>query len=138
LREADAPFWKELTAVNERHLRPKVVDHVAEDLNNVESDCEIENLNDSDISLRNVLEATHQEQPLAQHRGQISESDKGGLTTISAVERLEELPAPEIEGNMNEVDGVEHGRGKRRKTTNRLYSLADFAPHWDNEASDVD
>jgi hypothetical protein len=109
LREADTPFWKELTAVNERHSRPKVVDHVAEDLNDVESDCEIKHLDDSDISLWNVLEATHQEQPLAQHRGRISESDKGGLTTISAAERLEELLAPEIEGNVNEADGVEHG-----------------------------
>jgi hypothetical protein len=109
LCEADTPFWKELTAVNKRHLRPKVVDHVAEDLNDVESDCEIEHLDNSDISLWNVLEATHQEQPLAQHRGRISESDKGGLTTISAAERLEELPAPEIEGNVNEADGVEHG-----------------------------
>jgi hypothetical protein len=59
------------------------------------------------------------------------------LTTISAVEKLEELPVPEIEGSKNKMD-VGHGRGKRRKIANRLYSLADFAPHWDNEASDVD
>jgi hypothetical protein len=76
LCEADGPFWQELTAVNRRDLRPKVADQVAEDLNDVESDCEVENLDDSDISLQNVVEATHHEEPSPQRRRHISKSEK--------------------------------------------------------------
>ncbi len=55
------------------------------------------------------------------------------MTTVADAEKLDEVPIPIKEGETR--DG---GWGKRKKTANRLYGLADFAQHWDNEASDVE
>jgi hypothetical protein len=54
-------------------------------------------------------------------------------------EYLDEIPV-QIEGENSVAmpDEEAGGRGKRKKTTNRLYNLADFTQHWDNDTSDVD
>lgn len=138
LRDTNAPFWQELTAPRTHDAKLNVGDNVVEDLDQIESDVENEDLDDSDISVKTVLRVAHQGELSTRRQGHISKHKNGGLTTISAAERLDELPVAEVEGNTEEVDARGAGRGKRKKTANRLYSLSDFAPHWDNEGSDIE
>ena len=68
--------------VNERHLGPNVAEDVAEDL---EPESEEEDLDDSDISLKHVLKATHWAKisPIAR-RKRAAKGEKGGLATLTA------------------------------------------------------
>jgi hypothetical protein len=116
--------------VNLRYGRPEEGDVVAED--DLPDPNEEEELDDSDVSLTDILSATHREEPPTQCRGRITKHEKGGLMMIADAENLDELLMVEEK----EVEG--EGRGKQKKTANRLYSLTDFARHWDNENSDVD
>jgi hypothetical protein len=127
-----------LTAPRTRDAKLDIEGDVVEDLDKIESDVDNEDLDDSEISVKTVLNVAHQEEMPTRHQGRISKNKNGGLTTISAAERLDELPVAEVVGNTEEVDARETGRGKRKKTANRLYSLSDFAPHWDNEGSDIE
>jgi hypothetical protein len=72
-------------------------------------------------------------------RGRIASRENGGLMTTADAEQLDEIPKA-VEGmEAGEAgEAEEGGRGKRKKTANTMYSLADFAQHWDNEASDVE
>ena len=128
LREQDAPFWNELTTVNPRnaHAKPKTDEVVAEDVMPEPEDDE-EHLDDTDISLQDVVTATHQDDRPKKH---VAIHPKGGLTRIADAEKLDELPM--IDEGVKAVEG----RGKRQRTANRQY--ADFSRHWDNEESDVD
>jgi hypothetical protein len=129
LREKDPAFWKELTTPNPRYAEPEVGEIVAEDiLPDLDDE---EELDDTDVSLREVIAATHHEEGPAKRRGRVVNDERGGLTTVADAEQLDELPLA-VDG------GEEEGRGKRKKRPNRLYSLVDFARHWDNEGSDIE
>ena len=129
LHHTNDPFWTELNCPNARHLRPLTDAIVVEDIiTNPEDEDEID---DSAVSLQNVVVATHRK-PMHKKSSRISVQENGGLATTTDAENIN-IPVTADE----EVE-VEEGRGKRRKTANRLYRLADFARHWDNEASDVE
>ena len=51
---------------------------------------------------------------------------------VAAAEQLNDVTDPEG------AEEKEAGRGKRKKTANRLYNLTDFARHWDDHGSDVE
>ena len=128
LRTANPEFWTALTSVNARRAKPSKTE-----IEDIMPDPDEDDLDDSDISFGDVLSATHQEEPAGLRRGRINERKHGGLTTVADAEQLDEVPIP-----INEEETTHGGRGKRMKTANRLYRLADFARHWDNEASDVE
>jgi hypothetical protein len=128
LRTANPEFWTALTTVSARRAKPSKTE-----IEDIIPEPDEEDLDDSDISFNDVLSATHREEPSSLRRGRISKQERGGLTTVADAEKLDEVPIPIKEGETR--DG---GRGKRKKTANRLYGLADFARHWDNEASDVE
>jgi hypothetical protein len=131
-RENDPKFWEELTRVNPRQTRPTAAICIEDSIPEPEQDDE--QLDDTDISLQDVLAATHHEELPAKRRGRTSINEQGGLTAGANAENLDELPVVDNEG----VEPVEGGRGKRRKTANKLYSSAAFTRHWDNDQSDVD
>ena len=127
-RENDPKFWEELTQVNPRQMRPTA--SCVEDII-PEPEQDAAQLDDMDISLQDVLAVTHHEELPVKRQGQTSIKEQGGLTAGTDAENLDETPVVENE----EVEG---GRGKRRKTANKLYSSAAFTHHWDNDESDVD
>lgn len=129
LRTVNPEFWTALTTVSARRAKPSRTE--IEDM--VPEPDEEDNLDDSDISLNDVLSATHQEEPSSLRRGRISKRERGGLTTVADAEKLDNVPIL-----INEGETKDGGRGKRTRTANRLYCLADFARHWDNEASDIE
>jgi hypothetical protein len=57
LRDEDPEFWKELTAGDRKLVVGAVVDK------DMEADIDDANLDDTDISLRDVIMATHQKGP---------------------------------------------------------------------------
>jgi hypothetical protein len=130
LRTTNNPFWIELNVVPNRHPRPVVVGNVAKDIvPNHEDD---DSLDDSDISLCDVVKTTHKKPVDNKRCGRITAGENGGLTTVTDAKSLDQVPKP-LEGE----EGKE-GRGRRKKTANRLYHLSDFARHWDNDGSDIE
>ena len=127
-QENDPKFWEELTQVNPRQMRPTVI-CVEDFIPGPEQDDA--QLDDTDISLQDVLAVTHREELPVKRWGRTSIKAQGGLTPGADAENLDEAPVVENE----EVEG---GRGKRRKTANKLYSSAAFTRHWDHDESDVD
>jgi hypothetical protein len=132
LRTKNDPLWIELTSPDACHLRPVTGAIEAEDIVNLVDD--EETLDDSDVSIKDVLAATHRK-PISTQQGKrrVLTAENGGLLAAVDAENIEELPVEEGENEQEDV-----GRGKRRKTANRLYSLADFERHWDSEASDAE
>jgi hypothetical protein len=128
LRATDDPFWAELTRANPRPVTGAVI---VEDLIAIPEG--EEELDDSDVNLRDVIAATHREAVPKQHRRRTFTLENGGLVSAADAENIEEIPKPVEEGEEEDI-----GRGKRKKTANRLYHLSDFARHWDNEASDIE
>jgi hypothetical protein len=127
LRATDDPFWAELTCTNPRPVTGAVV---VEDIEIPEAE---EELDDSDVNLRDVIAATHREAVPERRRGRTFILENGGLVSAADAENIEEIPKP-----VEEREAEDIGRGKRKKTANRLYHLSDFARHWDNEASDIE
>jgi hypothetical protein len=121
-------FWAELNTVNHRH--PRLVTGAVVEEDNIPNPEDEDDLDDNDVSLRDVIAVTHQEPVTKQHRRCTSLRENGGLTTVTDAEQLEEMPKP--------LKVEEEGRGKRKKTANTLYRLSDFTRHWDNEGSDVE
>jgi hypothetical protein len=122
------PFWNELNRVNDHHPRPVTGAVIAEDI--IANPEDEDELDDSDIRLKDVVAATHKK-PIRDHgHKRISTDENGGLMAAVDVENIDEVPKA--------VEGVdeEEGRGKRKKTANKLYRLSDFTRHWDEEASD--
>jgi hypothetical protein len=93
----------------------------------MEADIDDANLDDTDISLRDVIMATHQKGPRG-HASTTTEKDSGLQSTAEA-ESLDSLPKP-----VEEEEKANTGWGKRQGTANRLYKLNDFA----GKASDVE
>jgi hypothetical protein len=58
------------------------------------------------------------------------------MTNMDA-ERLDVAPEPMKGDVVEEREGEEEGRGKRKRTANKLYSLMSFTQHWDNEGSNI-
>lgn len=135
LRTSNDPFWTELTRVNPRHQRPAtsaiVVEDMIPDLDNTDE------LDDTDVSLHDIIAATHQKDVPAMLDGRIASRENGGLMTTTDAENLDEIPKSAEEGEGGQR-AEEEGRGKRKKKANMLYRLEDFARHWDNETSDVE
>jgi formate dehydrogenase assembly factor FdhD len=128
LRTANDPFWSELNSPNPRADLHLTTGHVvAEDI--VPDPDDEDAVDDSDVSLQDVIAATHQDLPAKRRRQHISTRDNGGLVTNTDAEDINQSASIEAE---------EEGRGKRKKKKNTLYCLADFKRHWDNEASDVE
>jgi hypothetical protein len=126
LRDDDPEFWSQLTRADEKLVVGAVVDE------DVVPDVDHGNLDDTDVSLRDVVIATHQK---GRPRGRVLKTieEDGGLRSTAEAELLDSLPkVVEDEGP------AKTGRGKRQRTANRLYKLDDFARHWDNESSDVE
>jgi hypothetical protein len=128
------PFWSELTKPNTRHPRPITAAIVTEDL--IEDPEHEEELDDSDVSLRDVMATTHNQPVPRKHRA--AARPNGGLTTIADAEKLDQIPEPVEGGGTAGEEAAEEGKGKRNRKPNRLYNLAHFARHWDNEGSDVE
>jgi hypothetical protein len=134
LRTKSDPFWLELNTVTPRHTRPATSACVVEDLFLEPEDEEA--LDDSDVSLKDVVAATHRDETPTRNQGRrISTHDNGGLMAMVDAEDIDALPrATEGEGEQK----AEEGRGKRKKRANTLYRFSDFTRHWDNEAYDVE
>ena len=128
LRTADDPFWAELTHANPRPVTGAVV---VEDM--IEIPEGEEDLDDSNVNLRDVIAATHREAVPKRRHGRTFTLENGSLVSAADAENIEEIPKAVEEGEAEDI-----GRGKQKKTANRLYHLSDFARHWDNEASDVE
>jgi hypothetical protein len=131
LRTANNPFWIELNSPNPRNPHSTTGDNVVEDIMlNPDND---EDLDDSDVSLQDVITATHQDLPAPKRCGRckVSAQENSGLMTTTDVEDINQMLPVSIEVK-------EEGRGKRKKTANMLYCLGDFKRHWDNEASDIE
>lgn len=128
LRTKNDPFWAELTCADARHKCPETETIVVEDL--IPDPDDEEELDDSDVSLHDVIAATHQT-PQAVHKrhGRASVRENGGLETTTNAEQMDEAPRP-MEGGEGE------GRGKRKKVANRQF--ADFSRHWDQDTSDIE
>jgi hypothetical protein len=130
LHEANDPFWLELTTPSRQHQSPVTDAVVAEDAQpDVDGD-----LDDSAVNLNDVLAATHKKPMSKKKARQILPHENGGLLLVADAEQLN-TELPELEEGRKEDDV---GRGKRRKTMNRLYRLDDFARHWDNDGSDIE
>jgi hypothetical protein len=131
LHAKNDPFWQELTQVSSRHQAPVVGPVVFEDM--IE-EVDEEEMDDSDVSLQKVIEATHRDH--VPERTAIRET--GGLMVQAEAEDLDIVPEPLEEGKDELGEGEGAGRVKRKRTANRLYKLADFKRHWDEEASDIE
>jgi hypothetical protein len=126
LRDDDPEFWSQLTRTDGKLVVGAVVDE------DMVPDVDDGNLDDTDVSLRDVVIATHRK---GRPRGRVLKTieEDGGLRSTAKAESLDSLPkAVEDEGPANA------GCGKRQRTANKLYKLDDFARHWDNESSDVE
>ena len=127
------PLWSELTKPNTRHPRPITPAIITEDL--IEDPEHEEELDNSDVSLCDVIATTHN-QPVPHKRRAVSHPN-GGLTTMGDAERLDVVP--ELEGGgLGGEEEAEEGKEKIKQKPNRLYNLADFVRHWDNDGSDVE
>jgi hypothetical protein len=77
-----------------------------------------EHLNDSDISVKDVLKATHHEPMPSKKKNQMASCLNGDLVIMAAAEMLEEVP------NLAESDGVNKDlKGKQKRMANCLYNL---------------
>ena len=103
------PFWIELNCLNPCHPHPLTDPVILENI--IPNPEDEEDLDDSDVSLRDVIVETHQE-PAPKRCGCISKQDNGGLATKTDAENIEKLPNPgPVEGGVEE----EGGRGKQKK-----------------------
>jgi len=132
LRDKKDPFWDELTRENPCHQQPLTAAVVDEDIMADPDDGE--DLDDTAVSLNDVIVATHKEPAPTKKTRRVGLRGNGGLMVVAAAEQLNDVTAPLVEG----AEGKEAGRGKRKKTANRLYNLTDFARHWDDNGSDVE
>ena len=134
LRVKNDPFWLELTRPDTRHARPITPAIVAEDL--IEDTEHEDELDDSDVSLRDVIVTTHN-QPVP-HRRCAASRPNGGLTTKADSEKIDVVPEPVEGGGTGGEEEEEEGEGKRKRKPNQLYNLVHFARHWDNDGSDIE
>jgi len=120
LRTKNDPFWAKLTCAEARHERPTTETIAVEDL--IPDPDDKEELDDSDVSLCDVIAATHQT-PQAVHKchgGRVSACDNGGLETTMNAEQMDEVPRP-MEGG----EGEDEGHGKRKKFA--TWQFVDFS-----------
>jgi hypothetical protein len=137
LRTSNDPFWDELTRVNACHQYPITAAVVAEDIV-PDLDDEEEELDDTSVSLHDVIAATHCERAPRKSRPR---SENGRLRAMADAENLDEIPVAINSEDKNRApmpDEEVGGRGKRKKMRNKLYSLVDFTRHWDNDDSDIE
>ena len=132
LRDRKDPFWDELSRENPCHQRPVTAAVVAEDI--MADPDDVEDLDDTAVSLKDVINATHKEPAPTKKTRRVGLRGNGGLMVVAAAEQLNNSDAVDAKG----ADEKEAGRGKRKKTANRLYNLTDFARHWDDNGSDVE
>ena len=98
------PLWSELTTPNTCHQCPITPAIITEDL--IEDPEHEEELDDSDVSLRDVIASTHNQ--LAPHKCRAVSRPNGGLTTMGDAERIDVVPEPvEGGGPGGEEDAVE-------------------------------
>lgn len=134
LRITNNPFWEELMRVNPRHQRPTVGGIVVEDI--MENPDDEYEMDDSAVSLCNVMAATHRKKQPQMRHGRVATHKNGGLISAADAETLDEVPELLKTGEVQAAG--EEGRGKRKRTANKMYSLAHFTRHWDNDLSDIE
>ena len=135
LKNSDPDFWAELTCKRAQDLVPPDDVHQPEDnatsgLVVVDDDVGVD---DSDVTMEVLLESMA-------GRG-IPEgfilTEEGGISSNANAEGLDEDDVTIVQGIGGDVeaDETQRGRGKRRKTANRLYNSKDF---WRYNESDSD
>jgi hypothetical protein len=106
-----------------------VGDEVVED--KIDSPEDEDSLDDSDVSLQDVIADTHRKEGLGKQQGRVSTRSSGGLMSVANAEELDGLPEV-LEVGVE----VEEGRGKHMKKASQWYR--DFLQHWDNKALDIE
>jgi hypothetical protein len=119
LRTTNDPFWAELNLVNHRHTRPVISALVVEDLIPEPEDEEV--LDDSGLSLKDIVAVTHQEPVRNKGRRHISKREDGRLMAAADADDIDAEPLPVATVVEGTVERENAGKGKRQKTANQLY-----------------
>ena len=124
LRTTNAEFWGELTGLesNENGL-PKSDEILSED---IEPDASLEDndADDSDLSIRTLIDVMVKNDLPAG----VGTQKSGALTSIMEAEYSDVVDIPpepkecvEKRGEDSDLEGLSHGRGRRKRLANKLY-----------------
>jgi hypothetical protein len=133
LKTTDSEFWDELTRKSAAGLIIADEDNVAEDEENTDPFFE----DDSDLPCDAIISTV-----LGTHPVGVTLNATGDVVSAAAAESLDNdkidelLPNEVTENNDKAGETAEMGRGKRKRTSNKLYSTNAFWRHHDNDGSD--
>lgn len=125
LKTTDPDFWDQLTKNSIADAAPGPDDKVAED----EETADLPLFeDDSDLPCQSIVSEV-----VGAHAAGVVFNKDGDMASAAAAEALEREETTEAQGANDGVNGL--GRGKRRKTGNKLYQSG-FWRHRDEDASD--
>jgi hypothetical protein len=113
LRTTNDPFWAELNLVNRHHTRPVISALVVEDLIPEPEDEEV--LDDSGLSLKDIVAVTHQEPVRNKGRRCISKCEDGGLMAAADADDIDAEPLPWQQLSREQWKGKTWGKENARR-----------------------
>lgn len=132
LKTTDSEFWDELTRKSAAGLIIADEDNVAEDEENTDPFFE----DDSDLPCDAIISTVLGTNPVG-----VTLNATGDVVSAAAAEsldndKIDEMLPNEVAENNKAGETAEMGRGKRKRTSNKLYSTNAFWQHHNNIGSD--